>query len=82
MAFALHDGEAPNTHKRPQPVELLPQGLGAHEALDVLEERHVVASVTGDDTCRSTSSGRTARAEAARVAVMAGKTSEEESSQR
>ena len=46
MSGALHDGEAPNAHERPQPVELLQQGLGeAGQALDHVEEGHAVSGV-------------------------------------
>ena len=43
MSGALHDCEAPNAHERPQPVELLQQGLGdAGQILDIVEEGRVV----------------------------------------
>ena len=46
MSGALHDGEAPDANERPQPVELLQQGLGdAAEALYRVEEGHAIFGV-------------------------------------
>ena len=62
MSGALYDGEvldgherrgsqrALNGHKRPQLVELLPQGLGAPQALHRLESGHDVPSRLQADT--------------------------------
>ena len=50
MSGALHDGEALNAHKRPQPVELLQQGLGdAGQALDRVEEGYASDITAGRD---------------------------------
>ena len=46
VSGALHDGEAPDAHERPQPVELLQQGLGdAAEALYLVEGGRAIFGV-------------------------------------
>ena len=50
MSGALHDGEAPNAHERPQPAELLLHSLAkAAQALHCLQEGHIFGVAAGRD---------------------------------